>query len=114
MNRHLGQRCLFLWFNMASQPVTASQYRNVGTVGTTVISNQGVNLNNIIFGGTFVGSVEFYDSATAAGTTASNLVYNVGLPLVNQYKNVEVGLRTRNGLILVATGTPALLFTYDA
>lgn len=99
---------------MANQPVTASQWKNVGTVGTNVISNIGVNLNNIVLGGTYVGSVEFYDSSTAAGTTAGNLIYNLGLPLLNQYKNIEVGLRARNGLVVVATGTPSLTFTYDA
>lgn len=86
---------------------------NSGTLiqaaGTTVLSDLGPgNLMRVVLGGTFVGSIEFYDSRTAAGTAAGNLIYNLGLPLLNQYKNVELAFPFRMGLTAVATGTPIL------
>lgn len=98
---------------MASQPVSAAQYVNVGTLGTTVITDRSANLYSVVLPGTYVGSIEFYDSATAAGTAATNLIYNLGLPLLNQYKDIQLNLRTRFGLTIVATGTPTVLFTWE-
>lgn len=98
---------------MANQPTTNSAYTYVSGAGTTVVRDSNVNLQRIILHGTFVGSVEFYDSATAAGTAAGNNFYNVAIPLTNAYKSIDLGLRTRNGLVVVATGTPILTYTYD-
>ena len=96
-----------------SQPIAGDQYTAVSAAGTTVTSNQGATLKRIILPGTFVGSVEWYDSSTAAGTAASNLVYNVGIPLLNQYKHIEVNAQFKKGITTVATGTPTLTFTWD-
>lgn len=98
---------------MAQQPVSAANYIQVGTVGTTVVSDIPVNLQNIVIGGTFVGSVEWYDATTAAGTSASNLIFNVGIPATNLYRTIPLGLRTRKGLVVVQTGTPVLTYTLD-
>ena len=98
---------------MAQQPASAAGYIQVGTVGTNVISDVPVNLQNIIIGGTFVGSVEWYDTTTTGGTAASNLIFNVGIPATNQYRTVNLGLRTKRGLVTVQTGTPVLTYTLD-
>lgn len=98
---------------MATQPNTFSTYKLVSAAGTTVVSDTGVNLNKILVGGTFVGSVEFYDATTAAGTAASNLLYSIPIPATKTNTNYELGVRTRNGLVVVATGTPTLTYTLD-
>ena len=98
---------------MASQPASANTFTNIGAAGTVVLTNRGANLYNIVLPGTFVGSLEFYDSASAAGTAAGNLIYNIGLPLVNQYKTIELNFRTKNGLTYVATGTPTATIGWD-
>ena len=98
---------------MANQPTTNSAYTYVAAAGTTVVRDSNVNLQRVILQGTYIGSVEFYDAATAAGTAATNEIYKVGLPLTNALKSIDLGLRTRNGLVVVATGTPTLTYTYD-
>ncbi len=80
----------------------------IGTAGTTVFSDQAGNLVRTVFLGTFVGSVEFYDTRTAAGTTAGNNIFSIPLPLTNQYKSVELDYPFKKGLTVVATGTPIL------
>lgn len=98
---------------MSSQPASGDQWVNISAAGTTVTTNTNATLKRIVLAGTYVGSVEFYDSATAAGTAASNKIYDLGLPLLNQYKSINVNARVRNGLVYVATGTPIMTFTWD-
>jgi hypothetical protein len=96
-----------------AQPVAASAYKQVSAKGTTLVSDIPVNLQKVIIGGTFVGSVEWYDSATTAGTAATNLIFNVGIPATNQYRSIDLGLHTKNGLVEVSTGTPVITYTLD-
>lgn len=97
---------------MSSQPI-GDQFTNVTGVGSVVVANTNVTLRKVVLPGTFVGSVEFYDSATVAGTAAGNNILNVGLPLLNQYRTIEVNARCKNGLVYAATGTPTLTFTWS-
>lgn len=96
-----------------AQPVAAAQWVNVGAAGTVVTSNQAATLCKVILPGTYVGSVEFYDTATAAGTAATNNVISFGIPLLNQYKEIELNAQFKNGIVYVATGTPTVTFTWD-
>jgi hypothetical protein len=98
---------------MAQQPASAAGYVQIGTLGTNVVSDIPVNLQSVIIGGTFVGSVEFYDTTTTAGTATSNLIFNLGIPLTNTYRSIPLGLRTKRGLVTVQTGTPVMTFTID-
>ncbi len=100
-------------FTISSQPQSGDQYVNIGTLGTTIVSDGGANLRKIIYPGTYVGSVYFFDSATIAGTAATNLVYTAGLPGLNHPTSVQVDIRFRNGIIATALGTPVLAFTWD-
>lgn len=86
----------------------------IQAAGTTVLSDLGPgNLMRVVLGGTYVGSVEFYDSRTAAGTAAGNLIFNLALPLLNQYKNVDLAFPFKSGLTAVATGTPTLAVVWS-
>ena len=96
-----------------AQPVAAYQYVNVGTVGTVLVTDRSCELHNIILTGTYVGSVAFYDCNTAAGTTATNNILTIGLPLLNQYKDITLSLRAKNGLVYASTGTPTITFGWD-
>ena len=98
---------------MADQPVAPDSFVNVTTAGSVVVSNTGVALKRIIIPGTFVGSVEFYNSATVAGTAASNNIINIGIPNTNQYRSIDVNASARNGLVYAAIGTPVLTFTWN-
>ncbi len=99
---------------MASQPSSiGDQYLNIGTLGTTIVSDSNAILKRVIYPGTYVGSVYFFDSSTIAGTAATNLVYTAGLPGLNHPTAVEVNARFKNGIIATALGTPVLTFTWD-
>lgn len=96
-----------------SQPIAGNQGTYVSAAGTVVVANRSVALKRIILPGTFVGTVEFYNSATAAGTAAGNLIHTQGLPLLRQWDSYEINFNCNNGLVYVATGTPTLTFTFD-
>ncbi len=98
---------------MASQPASYPTYKPVTASGTTVISDIPVNLAQVIVNGTYVGSVEFYDTAGTAGTAASNLLWNLGIPATKTNTTYPLNFRTNKGLVVVATGTPVLAYTLD-
>ena len=95
------------------QPVSANNFTFVSGAGTTVVTNRPTALYNILIPGTYIGSVEFYDSATTTGTAAGNKIFNVALPGLNQDQSINVNARCRTGLVTVATGTPTVAFTWD-
>ncbi len=98
---------------MAQQPSAAATYNFISAKGTTVVSDIPVNFHRVIVNGTFVGSVEFYDTTTAAGTAAGNLLYNLGIPATNINKSYDLDVKTKTGLVVVATGTPLVYYTLD-
>ena len=84
-----------------------------GGVGTTVVSDRNVSLKKIIVGGTYVGTINFHDSATAGGTTSTSQVLSLGLPTTSIPFDLDVNAQCKNGLLYQATGTPVLLFTWS-
>ena len=98
---------------ISSQPIIGDQYVIVGTVGTIVVTDKTATLKRVVLPGTYVGTVAFYDTATAAGTASTNNILTVGIPLLNQYQTIDVNARVVNGLVYAATGTPTLTFTWD-
>ena len=99
------------------QGYSEGQSGTVGTAGpgTTVVKNTSGNLHRLIIAGTYVGSVTFHDAATAAGTTASSAIVTLGLPALNAFKSMEVGVRFRTGLVYETTGTVggAVVYVWD-
>lgn len=104
LNESRHESSIFLFM----QPVSGYKFTNVVAAGTTVLKDMNAVLHSVVLPGTYVGSIEFYDSATAAGTAASNLIYTMGLPLTNAYKDIQFDAQCRNGLTYVATGTPTV------
>lgn len=90
------------------------QWTTIGTgVGTNVISDRHVNLHGVLIPGTYVGTVKFHDSATAAGTTGTSAIATFGLPLLNTPQFVEINANCRYGITYEATGTPALTVLWN-
>jgi len=81
----------------------------IGTLGpgTTVVSGFPATLKRIAWGGSYVGTMTIYNSATAAGTAASNQVISLGLPLLRYPESIELNLHCNNGIVVVETGTPS-------
>jgi hypothetical protein len=102
---------LFLYM---AQPVAAGQFTSITGVGTTVLTDRSdAQLIRVVIPGTYVGTVGIFDSATAAGTAAGNLIVSLGLPTTGIPSSIEVGARTRNGLTYAATGTPVMTLIWD-
>lgn len=80
----------------------------IGTLGpaTTVVSAVPATVKRLIWGGTYVGTIAIYNSATSAGTAASNEVITVGIPLTRYPDSIELNFRCNNGITVVETGTP--------
>jgi hypothetical protein len=96
-----------------SQPVAGNPWVNVGTVGSVVVADRSTVLRKVILPGSFVGTVQWFDSATVAGTSATNLIHTQGIPLLRQWDSYEINANCSNGLVYAATGTPTLTFTWD-
>jgi hypothetical protein len=92
-----------------AQPVSGFQYTKfLQGAGTSVISEYPCVLHSVVNIGTAAGTVAFYDSATAAGTSATNNFYTYGttnniafIPLLD--------IQTRYGLVAVTSGTVNLV-----
>lgn len=98
---------------MANLTPTA-QYTNVGTVGSVVLTTgDGHALYRVVIPGTYVGTVNIFDSSTIAGTSASNQIISLPIPNTNVGGNIELGLRVRNGITYAATGTPSVLIVWE-
>ena len=96
-----------------SQPVSASQYTYIGTVGSVLVTARTGNLQRVVLPGTYIGTVMFYDSATAAGTAATNVLGTIGLPALLTPSNIEYGIQFKNGLVYTSTGTPNVVLVWD-
>jgi len=80
-----------------------------GTAASTaVIKNMKTVLGKIVIPGTYVGTVAFYDSSTAAGTADGNTILTVGLPTTSIPQSLDLGIQCKNGLTVTSDGTPTL------
>lgn len=85
-----------------------------GTNTGIVLSNDATALRSITFGGTSNGTVTFYNSATAAGTAATNEIMTIGsLVATNFPYSLEPNVPCSNGLVYTATGSPVMTVTFD-
>lgn len=98
---------------MAGQPATGFQWTNIGTIGTTVIADRSARLVRVVVPGTYVGTVNFDDTRTAAGTTATSRILSLGIPNTNVGGNIEIDANCKNGLLASATGTPVITVIWD-
>ena len=100
---------------MALQPVSGGQYTRIsGTgAGTTVINPNAGNFYRVVVGGNFTGTATFYDSATAGGSAAANYIIAMNNNSGTIPMNVEIGARTKNGLIAVVGGTTDMTVIWD-
>ena len=84
-----------------------------GGVGTTVVKDFNTVLKRVVFGGTYVGTLNLHDASSAAGTTGSSQIISFGLPTTTIPNSVEIGVRCRNGLVYQATGTPVCTIVWE-
>lgn len=100
---------------MGYQPAdNGDQYKIInGGTEIAVVSDTPVTFQKLVIGGTYVGTLAIYDSPTAAGTAAGNLIVTVGLPTTNLFRSVDYQIKLKNGLTYEATGTPVLTLTYS-
>lgn len=95
---------------MASQPVdSGDMWTSVsGGVGTAVLKDMKASLVRVVVPGTYVGTINFHDASTAAGTTATSQILSLGIPATSVPFDLEVGANCKNGLVYQATGTPVV------
>ena len=99
--------------NMA-QPVAYPQFTYIGTVGTVLLTDRpDAAIIRAIEWGTFVGTVMLYDSSTTGGTSASNVIGTLGIPMTSVAGAVELGFRVKNGIVYTSTGTPNITLVWD-
>lgn len=111
IRRHLERECLFF---MSYQPTSGDQWKAVsGGVGTTTVADRETALRSIVVPGTYIGTINFHDSASAAGTTATSSMLILGLPATGIPFELHPNFKCRKGLTYEATGTPLLTFSWD-
>ncbi len=98
------------------QPSSGYQWKAVagGTAAvTTIVKSTSAVLKQIVVPGTYVGSVVFYNSATAAGTASTNQVLSLGLPTTSIPFSLELNVECNNGLTYTASGTPVMTIVWN-
>ena len=91
-----------------SQPVSSYKPIRFQSPGTTVVSGVPITIHNLVRAAILAGTVDMYDSATAAGTAASNLILSLGTATTMEAGGLQVKTldwETRKGLTIVASGT---------
>lgn len=88
-------------------------YIVIGTIGTVAATDRACIISNVLIPGTYVGTVKFHDSATAAGTTATSNIFTFGLPATSTPQLYNVGYTFKKGFTYEATGTPTLVVGID-
>lgn len=96
------------------QPVSGYSFtRYTVGPGTEIVSPNPIRFHSIITFGTVAGTTSFYDTATKAGTSATNRIFTfnqvAGVGTVPQ--STVLDLQTRNGLVVVNLGTSDYLIT---
>jgi len=84
-----------------------------GGVGTAAAVDRAATLRRIVWGGTYVGTVNIHDASAATGTTATSQVLSLGLPLTRYPHSLECGFNMRNGIVYQATGTPVVTLVWS-
>lgn len=101
---------------MSSQPISGANYLRVsGTAaGTTVVSSSAVsNFLRVLPNQNQTGTVTFYDSATAAGTSAAGFIAIMNNNVGSLPTSVPIGIRTKNGLVAVVGGTTDVTVVWE-
>jgi hypothetical protein len=93
------------------QPNSGFNYTYLGTVGTACLKDISAHVWGIAIPGTYVGTVELYDQATA-GTAAATAFGTFGLPGLNSMRTLELNISTKKGLTYAALGTPNVLLVW--
>jgi hypothetical protein len=89
--------------------ISGYEWERITALGTAVIRDQACNLH-VILPEVSVGTIALYDSATAAGTAAGNLVttFTGGTAVQDCFPKV-LDIQLKNGLTYTAYGTPVAL-----
>jgi hypothetical protein len=99
---------------MSSQPVSGDQWKVVsGGVGTAAVTNKPATIKRLVWGGSYVGTLNIHDATGAAGTTATSQIVSLGIPLLRFPYSLELNTRVRNGITYQATGTPVVTIVWD-
>ena len=74
--------------------------------GTTVVTPAPATVKRVFWGGTYVGTINIHDAASAAGTSGTSSVISLGIPLLKYPESLEINYHCKNGIVVEETGTP--------
>ena len=87
------------------------EYKKITAIGTTVLRGIQAVLHTIT-PEVSVGTVSLYDSATAAGTATTNLVYTfTGGTAVQDCFSRQLDIQFKNGIVATSYGTPTAVLS---
>jgi len=97
------------------QPVSGDRWVRVsGTAaGTTVICANPSVLRTVVMGNNKTGTASLYDSATAAGTSATNFMQDIVNTSGTVPQSLTFNSNLRYGLVVVTGGTTDMLVMVD-
>ena len=100
---------------MSQQPQAGDQYVIITGVGSVVLAGGVATLKRVFLRGSYIGTVSFYDSATVAGTAASNNIVTFGSTVDSNMINrsVELNGQCKSGIVYSAQGTPTMTAFWD-
>lgn len=80
-------------------------FTSIGAAATTLITGRPAALRTVNILGTGNGTLAIYNSATAAGTAAGNLVASIAFLGANVPTTMPVNISCNNGIVTTVTGT---------
>ena len=97
------------------QPIASPQYKVIaGTAaGTAVLLDRPGSLFRVFVPANRTGTVEFYDCATAAGTSDANNLCSVACTVGTIPTSIEMQCNLNKGLVYISGGTTRLTVVYE-
>ncbi len=85
--------------------IQGDSFTSIGAAATTLVTGQQSSLRNLVVRGTGNGTLEVYNSATAAGTAAGNLLLTIPFLSVTAPAVYPLNVNFNNGIVTTVTGT---------
>lgn len=85
--------------------IPGDSFTSIGAAATTLVTGRQATLKNLVVRGTGNGTLEVYNSETAAGTAAGNLILTVPFLSVTAPAVHPMNINFNTGIITTVTGT---------
>ena len=85
--------------------IQGNTFTSIGAAATTLVSSRQACFRTLVVRGTGNGTLEVYNTPTAAGTAAGNLILTIPFLSVVAPNTHQMNINFTNGIVTTVTGT---------